>query len=237
MSLTLAGNELFYSLQGEGPTMGRPSIFLRLHGCNLNCKWKDSSCDTPYATNPKEATQWDVKELAKKVVTLADLHKCPRIIITGGEPLLQVEDLYVLVGLLHLYRPSVPWYFEIETNGTKFDETLFQVVQQVNCSPKLASSGNNDKTRELHPGYLHLMDLGARVYFKFVVSSPEDVQEILALQEKFGIPNGAIYLMPEGVTQEAIYEKMGWLAELCKEMGWNLAPRLHILLWGNTRGK
>ena len=96
-------NEIFESLQGEGPFAGRPSIFVRLSGCNLNCSW----CDSKYHAKGDETT---VKEVVEQIKSFKTKH----IVISGGEPLLQEGELWKLVGALI----GKDYTFEIETNGT-----------------------------------------------------------------------------------------------------------------------
>ncbi|MDE6378229.1 MAG: 7-carboxy-7-deazaguanine synthase QueE, partial [Duncaniella sp.] len=107
-------NEIFYSLQGEGYFTGTPAVFLRLSGCNLHC----SFCDTRHET---------YEELSH-VEILARLAQYPshHLIVTGGEPSLQLDDL--LVDMLH----DAGYFIQVETNGTT---PLPEAVDWVTCSP------------------------------------------------------------------------------------------------------
>ena len=72
---------------------------------------------------------------------------------------------------------------------------------------------------------------------KFVVDSPDDLGEIEALLTQLGAYEPSeVLLMPQGVTSEELAEKGPWIADLCKQRGFRFCPRLHILLYGNTRG-
>src|ERR1700726_3573805 len=82
-------NEIFYSIQGESTSSGRPCVFVRLTACDLRCSW----CDTPYAF--AEGQKMSVDE----VLAAVKQHDCPLVEITGGEPLLQ-EDVYELMDRL-----------------------------------------------------------------------------------------------------------------------------------------
>ena len=93
-------NETFYSLQGEGLWTGTPMFFIRLSGCNLNCKF----CDTDYSHHYSDS----IEGLVEKVLQ----SKAERVVITGGEPGLQ--DTIPLVTSLHSYYLKV----HVETNGT-----------------------------------------------------------------------------------------------------------------------
>ncbi|MEN6610707.1 MAG: radical SAM protein [Methanoregulaceae archaeon] len=98
--------EIFRSIQGEGRKQGIPCVFLRLAGCNLACHW----CDTEYARS-KDA---GVERSRDQVIETIWRMNYPHICITGGEPLLQKEELLPLLQSLHRLGKSV----EIETNGT-----------------------------------------------------------------------------------------------------------------------
>ena len=107
-------NELFYSVQGEGKTIGHPRLFIRLSGCNLKCNF----CDTKY--HPK------VNEVDETLFAKYD-----KWCITGGEPLLQQREI---INLINEYNPS---WVEIETNGTIEPELgLIKHVDLFNVSPK-----------------------------------------------------------------------------------------------------
>ena len=117
-------NNLFASLQGEGRYMGTPVVFVRLSGCTRAC----SFCDTKYH---KDGTEMSIKELAKKIVAL----RITTVVFTGGEPLLQLNDIMRLTNRLPTYD------FHLETNGdlikTEKDvDVIFQLFDYVAISPK-----------------------------------------------------------------------------------------------------
>ena len=158
---------------------------------------------------------------------------CSRLIITGGEPLLQQAELAPLAASLN----KDGFQLEVETNGTVAPlEDLERDVDQWNVSPKLESSGNPKDRREQRQA----LDALARMpnaYFKFVVTEPGDVAEICALRDAYGLPGKRIILMPEGVTPESIRDRSPWVAEACAMEGFRFSTRLHILLWGDQRGR
>ncbi len=236
--------EIFHSLQGEGVSAGRPSVFVRLSGCNLHCHW----CDTPYTWNfegtphPHRddqvdlATKYDRSEnrLAWPIESVAvEIRRfdCPNIVFTGGEPLLQQPGLAALCEML-----GPGHHIEIESNGTVALTSRFDShVHQLNLSPKLSHSANADGDR-LNPRVIAGYARDPRAWFKFVVATEEDVAEVEALAEAHAIPAGRIVLMPEGVTSEALRQRMTWLVPLCLARGYRLSDRLHIHLYGDTRG-
>ncbi len=223
--------EIFASLQGEGPSAGRPCAFVRLSRCNLACTW----CDTAYTwrfTGPdgfdRKANQITLSE-ADTAARISALGQ-DRLVITGGEPLLQGAALARLVALL----PGIS--VELETNGSVAPHPALDVqVAQYNVSPKLAHSGN-PAALALLPERLAAWAADPRATFKFVVATPQDVAEVLALQQAYAIPSARIMLMPEGTTSAALRQREVWLAALALEHGLRLSDRLHIHLYGDTRG-
>ena len=108
-------NEIFYSLQGEGLYTGTPMVFVRLAGCNRRCTF----CDTEFETFTEMS--------ADEIVAEADKYAIKRVVVTGGEPLLQLDDN--LVNVLHKHGYSI----HLETNGTL---SVPDGVDHVVCSPK-----------------------------------------------------------------------------------------------------
>lgn len=113
-------NEIFYSLQGEGFNTGTPAIFVRLSGCNLDCPF----CDTDHIAG-KEMTEGEIIEEVSR-------YKAQLVVITGGEPALQLTES--LVEMLHLLGKTVA----VETNGTV---ELPKNVDWITLSPKDAFLG------------------------------------------------------------------------------------------------
>ena len=75
-----------------------------------------------------------------------------------------------------------------------------------------------------------------RANFKIVVANPSDLTEVHALVAQSGMPTGRVWLMPEGRTPAELRARETWLAEACLEAGYNFTDRLHIHLYGDTRG-
>ena len=243
MALILAtddtgGPEIFASVQGEGPSAGTPVAFLRLSRCNLACVW----CDTAYTwhfegdnrphrsgeTYARKANQLNLDE-TDVAATIAALGQ-KRLIITGGEPLMQAGRLAEM--LEHLPDIQV----EIETNGTIDPPPRLDVrVDQYNVSPKLAHSGNPAELA-LKPEMLDRWATDERAFFKFVLAAPGDVDEVLHLAKTHMIPANRIFLMPEGTDSQTLRARMEWLVPLCLKHGFRLSDRLHIHLFGDTRG-
>lgn len=223
-------NEIFYSIQGEGISTGTPAVFLRLALCNLRCEW----CDTPFTWNferydyHEEVHEMSPQEILRKLAK----YPCKRLVVTGGEPLLQQEELIPLLGKLK----RGGYFVEVETNGTIVPEdSLCRVVNQWNVSPKLTASSNPRKAREKMESYEFFRNL-EDAWFKFVVASAEEVKEAGNLVAKYDIPQSRVLLMPQARTRRQLAARSRWLVEQCKTYGFRFSPRLHIALWGNRRG-
>lgn len=122
-------NEMFYSLQGEGARAGTANVFIRFAGCNLTCKRDGEAgfdCDTEFSSGTK-MTAKEIANAVKKMWPQGDT--IPSVILTGGEPLLQVDD--ELMSALGEIKVA------IETNGTRPLPTG-AIGAWVSCSPKTA---------------------------------------------------------------------------------------------------
>ncbi|MBE0429425.1 MAG: 7-carboxy-7-deazaguanine synthase QueE [Thermoleophilia bacterium] len=198
-------NEVFRSIQGEGPAIGQPATFIRFSGCNLSCVY----CDTDHAS----CRPWRLEEL------LDEAARGPsRVIITGGEPLLAGEALVPLAaGLAGTGRK-----IDIETNGTiSPPPDLPGFVDNFVVSPKLSNSENNPASRRLAAG----LPPG---FFKFVADDVADLDEAGLLAQEH--PGRDIIVMPMATDPKAVIEKMKILREPVEARGWRLLPRLHVLL-------
>jgi 7-carboxy-7-deazaguanine synthase len=234
--------EIFASIQGEGLSAGRPCTFIRLSRCNLACVW----CDTAYTWRfaGDNSLSWRphrdglAYDRADNQVTLSEAEAAERItalgqhrlVITGGEPLLQAPALARMLALL----PGL--HVEVETNGSVAPPPAFDaLVHQYNVSPKLAHSGNPADVA-LNPDRLAHWAAEPRAWFKFVVAEPSDLDEVRAIQRAHEIAGERIFLMPEGRDSATIRARSRWLADMCSQEGFNLTDRLHIHLFGDTRG-
>ena len=215
--------------------MGNPSVFLRLATCNLACSW----CDTKYTWDwanfdyGREVVSLEASQLEERILGFT----CPNLVITGGEPLLQQSELIPLVTSLKSQGMRRILHIEVETNGTIAPgPELAQAIDQWNVSPKLANSGNLSEQRE-EPSALAAFQQLPNAYFKFVVSEPGDVAEVCGFRDRYRLPSQRVILMPEGRTPEALKSRSGWVSEACVREGFRFSTRLHILLWGDERGR
>lgn len=226
--------ETFLSIQGEGKLTGVPSFFIRIAGCNLRCAW----CDTPYASWSPQGASESIDALVDKAKSSGVQH----IVITGGEPMMFDQ-------LPHLCKQlqNADLHITIETAGTVYQDLPCDLMS---ISPKLANSTPRDDKRDparewaqRHEQRRINKDALTRLItsyknhqLKFVVTNPDDLPEIdTLLADLPDIDPADILLMPEGINPPAKTVAQ-WTAQTCLERGWRYCHRLHIELFGNTRG-
>ncbi len=226
--------EIFYSLQGEGALTGTPSAFIRTSGCNLRCVW----CDTKYASWQPEGDDMDVKAVMDALAGMPTKF----VVLTGGEPTI-VDGIEVLGRALH----AEGYHVTLETNATRFVPGL--PVSLVSMSPKLSNScadaalqpreaAMQAKERRWKPDVIDAWRNRGDYQLKFVVSGPDDIDEIeelLGMLEKPVSPE-KVMLMPEGVDPDTLADRREFLVDACRRKGYRYCHRLHIDLFGNTRG-
>lgn len=224
------------TIQGEGPSLGQRAGFVRLGRCNLDCgagpgaTW---ACDTPYTWDwgrfdpAAELRPVSVRSLVEQLSDMAiDL-----VVVTGGEPLLQQRRLVPLLEA----SAERSWRVELETNGTIVPlPQVVDGVDQFNVSPKLAGSGVPAE-RALRPEALAALVESGQAVFKFVAADPADLDEVAAVTERYSL--APVWIMPAGTTPEEVLRVGRDLADPVLARGWRLTTRLHILLWGDQRGR
>jgi organic radical activating enzyme len=212
-------SEVFASLQGEGPSAGVPSVFVRLQGCGVGCVW----CDTKYSWDSRRGRAVTLDVLLAEVKAAGPQN----VVVTGGEPLESPAFAPLIDGL-----KGLGLRVEVETAGTEVPPAVD--VDQWNVSLKLAHSGVPEPRRLRPEAIARFRDLGA--WFKFVVGEERDVDEVRSLQARYGLPSERIVLMPLGMRREEQVAMMPVVVEWCRRHGFRFSPRLHILIWGPKRG-
>ncbi|MFH0729275.1 MAG: radical SAM protein [Pseudomonadota bacterium] len=202
--MTLRINEIFFSIQGESLHAGRPCVFVRLTGCNLRCRY----CDTTYAYD--DGTVFPVSEVLQKISGFS----CRLVEITGGEPLVQPETPLLVATLLEKG-------FEVllETNGSleigNIDLRCVKIVD-VKCP------SSNESHQNHYPNFLSLTP---RDQLKFVISDRHDFDFAVSTLER--VPE---YLPPDHVLFSPAHKTLApdLLADWILSAG--LAVRLHLQL-------
>jgi 7-carboxy-7-deazaguanine synthase len=229
MSLMLKVSEIFESLQGEGASSGSPCIFVRLAQCNLHCRW----CDTKYTWDFERYRYEDEvrEQSAVDVAQLVNAALSRRLVLTGGEPLLQQRALKEFFAEL---APDIT--VEVETNGTIVPEPASLArVNQWNVSPKLSNAGDPEQFRIRLEALSALRD-SARAYLKLVVNDDSDFAEADALVARLAWPRDRVLLMPEAADREQLRTRSPAVAEAAHARAYRFSSRLHLELWGGRRG-
>jgi 7-carboxy-7-deazaguanine synthase len=192
--------EIFYSIQGEGPAMGRPATFIRLAGCNLRCL----GCDT----DDRPSLELSIAEVLESI-------QGKRVVITGGEPTLQMGQMSQLVSQLHDRGKEI----HIESNGT--NPIPGEILEKIHCAVVSPKRGSD----------FHL-DFWAgkkNVHLKFVLGkapwcwTSELLEQLVPLLEK-----KRIWIMAYGTDQAMPEAREAW--DLALRLGVNYSDRLHIRL-------
>lgn len=203
--------EIFRSIQGEGLTMGLPTVFVRTVGCNLRCRW----CDTAYAF--EGGTEMTVDEIVDRV------GDCPRVCLTGGEPMLQPDAVELMERLTALGKQV-----DLETDGAVDlssvpDDPLILISMDVKCP----SSGMTDRMVWSNLGLLGMKD-----QLKFVIDTEEDLDFAVDVV-RTRAPHTNVVFGPVGGTV-----RLGWLVDRVLEEGIDVRvlPQLHKIIWGDRKG-
>jgi 7-carboxy-7-deazaguanine synthase len=206
--------EIFRSLQGEGDTVGFPTVFVRLTGCPLRCRY----CDTSYAFAGGE---WmSLPEIVDQVRAQGTRHVC----VTGGEPLAQANCLPLLQQLCDAgFRVS------LETSGAlPVDEVDARVARVVDV--KTPDSG------EAHRNLLDQLDaLGEGDQVKFVICSRPDYEWSRQLVLERNLADRTMVLFSPSHDQLAARDLAEWI--LADGLPVRLQVQLHKILWGNEPGR
>lgn len=230
-------SEFYYdTIQGEGATLGVPSAFLRLQGCSMNCSY----CDTKEVW--KHGNPYSIVELIR-LIKQSELPKRLKegqhLVLTGGSPLLQQEQLFQLMVAFFTEFRFTP-IVEIENECTILpNQFCTDYIVHWNNSPKLESSGVPLEIR-YKPNiikYLAGLNRNKKSWFKFVVKDEKEWEEIDTL---FLSPNliqkEQIILMPEGATKDELEKNREPVVQMAIRHGVRYTTREHIVLWDNSIG-
>ena len=181
--------ELFASIQGETSYAGKPAVFVRFSGCNLDCSW----CDTSYAL--KEGKETDLLNLAEEILN----YNIPLVVITGGEPLLQEGSIEIARMLIEKGKEVL-----VETNGS-VDIGQIPSGARVIMDYKTPSSGQSERMLEEN-----LNKLSEKDQIKFVIADRQDFNWAVNILEKYSPPAGEVlFSHVEGETD--FVELSGWV--------------------------
>lgn len=173
-----------------------------------------------------------------EIVDAVRNYRAKHVVITGGEPM-------IMDGVVQLTQRlgNLGMHITVETAGTVFTPVVCDLMS---ISPKLANSTPHERDGgrwaaqherlRYAPTVLRRMIQEYPYQLKFVVSSPTDVDEVRRIVADIHADPDHVLLMPEGTDETLLRERAQWVAEICKESGYRLSPRLHVSIWGNVRG-
>lgn len=215
-------SEIFYSIQGEGIRAGKPCIFIRFAGCNLNCVW----CDTKYAINTNNSVQMTIKQILNEIKK----YDCNFVMLTGGEPLMQLEIIELTAKLLENDRLVV-----IETNGSLAIDVLPQKaikILDVKCPTSKMAQHNN---------FQNFSALTMNDEIKFVIASEDDFHWSCKIIKKYNLFAITENILFSAVTSFISHKKLAELILQTKEQDFTNFARMqlqyHKIIWDeNLRG-
>ena len=206
--------EVFYSLQGEADAVGWPTVFVRLTGCPLRCRW----CDTQYSFH---GGAWrDVDGVVDQVVAYGARHVC----VTGGEPLAQPNVLTLLARLC-----DAGLEVSLETSGALDAGAVDARVQRVF---DVKTPGSHEVERN---HWANLDSLRQRDCLKFVIADRADYEWSRAVTLERGLAARAQVLYSPVAGELAPRELADWILE--DRLPVRLQLQLHKLLWGDEPGR
>jgi 7-carboxy-7-deazaguanine synthase len=207
-------NEIFHSLQGEADAVGYPTVFVRLTGCPLRCRY----CDTEYAFH---AGDWlSLDDIAEKVRSFGARHVC----VTGGEPLAQPNCLKLLQRLC-----DAGFQVSLETSGALDIASVDARVSRV-VDVKTPGSREEKRNRIENFGLLTQLD-----QLKFVICSREDYDWSKAFMREHELQEHCRVLFSPSYNEVSPTALAEWI--LADRLPVRFQLQLHKVLWGDTPGK
>jgi len=225
-------SEIFKTVQGEGPLIGRPTIFVRSGGCDYSCSW----CDTRYAVDAIHRNTWEKMDADVIWDIVTTLSPTPiTITLSGGNPAL--HDFGPFLQLANLNRYPVV----IETQGSIYKPWMNR-LSKVILSPKPPSSGYNtpiERVTEIERA------LFPRTAYKVVVFDDADFEYAVEVYKNRVYEYSDFYMQvgnlmyDDQISYEALMHKQRWLTKRVLDAGLNdvaVLPQMHVWLYGNQRG-
>lgn len=233
-------NQVIYTIQGEGLCLGKPSLLIRTQGCNLKCPW----CDSKHSISNKENNI----NLQDRIAYYSSKYKFDNIMITGGEPFLQIKDVLHIINQNTHLRDK---YIEIETNGTKINKDILYELNQhqrgnnitLNISPKFDVCSYIDEPSSFNMNdimFNYLETISLLNEFSFINYTIKFVYEevykdiILKFINLTGLVenNIPIFVMTKTSDNEMNFKNDLETVQFCKHHNLIYTPRIHLPLFG-----
>ncbi len=208
-------HEIFYSLQGEARSSGRPSVFIRLTGCPLRCHW----CDTAYAFSGGQL--WSIEAILEKAASYSTRWVC----VTGGEPLAQPECRPLLCHLL-----DAGYEVSLETSGALAIQGL---DPRLSIVMDLKAPDSGEASRNLLTNVAHLKPTDQ---IKIVIASRADFDWACQQADTLDLFKRVDEVLISPVWQSiAPAELAQWVLD--SQRPWRFQLQLHKILWNDTPGR
>ena len=221
-------SEIYLAVCGEGSEIGLPAVFVRTSGCNMRCAgWP---CDTPYASVAPQGEMMTPEEVCQRVLSF----RCPRVFITGGEPLLWREQVAKIASELH----SRGLWVMIQSNGSIYAPEVFQHCSFVSLDYKTPSSGEESCADVI----AQTVQNHRRVQVKFPVADENDLLFAISRSQELAAYGGVeLVLQPVNRVGEDstldLLAKLKWLQEEVLRRGcfqFRVLPQMHVIVHGGT---
>jgi len=214
MSAELRITEIFYSLQGEARTMGRPTVFVRLTGCPLRCQY----CDTEYAFNG--GNMMTISDIVAEVQSF----RCPLVTVTGGEPLAQPGARQLMAELA-----EAGLEVSLETSGAMDIADIDERVSVV-MDLKTPDSGELARNRMENIALLQHKD-----QVKFVICSRQDYEWARMKLDEFQLAERVSELLfSPSYDEQTLSQLAAWVLE--DRLPVRVQLQMHKLIWGDKPG-
>ena len=239
-SLILSDDKIFYTIEGEGEYVGKPSVFMRLAMCNLTCKGfasEDSpnGCDSFVSWSVKnKMTFQEIFEMMEDNNYVEHLRHKAILKLTGGEPLIQQKQLLKFIEAFQDRYHFIPT-IDFETNATimPVQDWVERWKATFTTSPKLTSNG--DPEEKTYTPEVLKWHVAHNSGFKFVVTSDKDLEEIwrkyMEDDKGINVPKERVWFMPCCGSREEHIKNALAVAEYAKSMHVNFSPRLQLVIW------
>lgn len=242
-TLFLSDDKIFYTIEGEGEFVGKPSVFMRLSMCNLTCKGfasEDSpnGCDSYISWSVKNKMSFkEIFDLMESNNYIEHLKNHAILKLTGGEPLIQQKQLLKFVDTF-ISRYDFTPIIDFETNATILPDLRWidEYYASFTTSPKLTTNGDPEEKTYI-PNVLK-WHVAVNSGFKFVITSDKDIEEIwrkyVEDDKGINVPLNRIWFMPCCGSRDEHINNAAAVAEYAKAMHVNFSPRLQLVIWNKA---